>query len=120
MENAKQLSLTSNTVSSQHRLFAIVAIGLLESIQAGCISTDDAHAYMFNPLTLRLLSEVNMDPTLIDLWNQTLFLEDLEPLMSEDQYQQKITNLKEKMIEVVMKYNREKAKYHHWARGHDD
>ena len=114
MKEQRALKLKAENESSKNEMLATMGVGLLHGIEMGYLSTNDAHAYMFNPLTVRIAKEAGIDSELVDLWNQTLFLEDLELMFSQERYNDELKRLKESMFEFLQRYTREKGKYHHW------
>lgn len=95
------IKLEAQNRYANDRMLALVAIGLLYSLETEHIHVDEVHAYMFNPFTLNILREIDAAPELVDIWHRALFLEDVKKYFSEDILKKNIMELLENLFRFL-------------------
>jgi hypothetical protein len=101
MTNSFNLNLRARNQNANNRMLAIIAIGLLHSLEMGHIQVKEVQACMFNPYTRDILQVVGADPRLIELWHESLFLEDLEAHFQKEVLNKTIAELKQVAFQVL-------------------
>lgn len=96
------------------RLFVILTIGLLNSLELGLINVDEFHAALFNPRTLNQLKEFKVNSDIIDLCHRSLFLEDIEQLYSSKMLAKNISELKVLASQILSKSKYDSKAKNQW------
>lgn len=96
-----KIILETQSKNANNRMLAIVAIGLLHSLEMEHVQINEVHAYLFHPYSVDKLKEAKADPKLVNIWHRALFLEDLEAHFPEEVLKKRISEFKEELFQFL-------------------
>lgn len=82
------------------RILAILELGLLTALENNLISIEESEGYLFNPYTMRVMKDNEINESIIDIIHRGCELEDIQSLLPDKLFEN-VVSLKIKCINVL-------------------